>query len=74
MQPSRCCISFIALVLLKTGMVHHPPGPNGEMPVTIDYNQVGFGFLNSVWLVPLDRCSMFDCGPLILDDVTSLYP
>jgi hypothetical protein len=40
MEPSRCCISSIALVLLKTGIVHHPPGPNGERPVTIDYSQM----------------------------------
>lgn len=40
MEPSRCCISSIALVLLKTGIVHHPPGPTGEKQVTIDYNQM----------------------------------
>ncbi|KAI0942596.1 hypothetical protein AcW1_003183 [Taiwanofungus camphoratus] len=40
MEPSRCCISSIALVLLKTGIVHHPPGPTGERQVTIDYNQM----------------------------------
>jgi hypothetical protein len=40
MEPSRCCISSIALVLLKTGIVHHPPGQNGERPVTVDYNQM----------------------------------
>lgn len=39
-EPSRCCISSIALVLLKTGIMHHPPGPTGERPVTIDYNQM----------------------------------
>ena len=40
MEPSRCCISSIALVLLKTGIMHHPPGPTGERQVTIDYNQM----------------------------------
>jgi hypothetical protein len=40
LEPSRCCISSIALVLLKTGIIHHPPGPNGEKPVTVDYNQM----------------------------------
>jgi len=40
MEPSRCCISSIALVLLKTGIVHHPAGPNGDKPVTVDYNQM----------------------------------
>jgi hypothetical protein len=40
MEPSRCCISSIALVLLKTGIVHHPAAPNGDKPVTVDYNQM----------------------------------
>lgn len=40
MEPSRCCISSIALVLLKTGIVHHPPAPSADHPVTIDYNQM----------------------------------
>jgi hypothetical protein len=39
LEPSRCCISSIALVLLKTGIVHHP-GASGEKQVTIDYNQM----------------------------------
>lgn len=37
LEPSRCCISSIALVLLKTGIIHHP---NGEKPVEIDYSQM----------------------------------
>ena len=40
MEPSRCCISSIALVLLKTGIVHQL-GPNGEKQVSIDYAQMG---------------------------------
>jgi hypothetical protein len=39
LEPSRCCISSIALVLLKTGIVHHPAA-SGEKQVTIDYNQM----------------------------------
>jgi hypothetical protein len=39
LEPSRCCISSIALVLLKTGIVHHPSA-SGEKQVTIDYNQM----------------------------------
>lgn len=38
MEPSRCCISSIALVLLKTGIQHHP---GTDRPVTIDYSQMG---------------------------------
>src|SRR5260221_13356605 len=38
-EPSRCCISSIALVLLKTGIFHHPAA-SGEKQVTIDYNQM----------------------------------
>jgi hypothetical protein len=34
LEPSRCCISSIALVLLKTGIMHNTG------PVTIDYNQM----------------------------------
>jgi len=33
-------LHLINLVLLKTGIVHHPPGQNGEWPVTIDHNQM----------------------------------
>lgn len=40
MEPSRCCISSIALVLLKTGIVHRSPGQTDERPVTIDHNQM----------------------------------
>ncbi len=39
LEPSRCCISSIALVLLKTGIVHHPGAPVDKQ-VTIDYNQM----------------------------------
>lgn len=37
LEPSRCCISSIALVLLKTGIVHHP---GGTKPVEVDYQQM----------------------------------
>lgn len=40
MEPSRCCISSIALVLLKTGIIHST-GATGEKQVTIDYAQMG---------------------------------
>ena len=40
MEPNRCCVSSIALVLLKTGIVHHPPNAGGERQVTIDHNQM----------------------------------
>lgn len=38
-EPNRCCISSIALVLLQTGIYHHPAA-SGEKQVTIDYNQM----------------------------------
>jgi hypothetical protein len=38
LEPSRCCISSIALVLLKTGITHNPP--NSERPVDVDYHQM----------------------------------
>jgi hypothetical protein len=37
LEPSRCCISSIALVLLKTGIIHHL---NGEKPAEIDAAQM----------------------------------
>ena len=37
LEPSRCCISSIALVLLKTGIVHYS---NGEKAVEIDSTQM----------------------------------
>ncbi|KZT02000.1 uncharacterized protein LAESUDRAFT_706836 [Laetiporus sulphureus 93-53] len=57
MEPSRCCISSIALVLLKTGIVHHPPGPNGERQVTVDYNQMTTAQkLLLFWRKPARKC------------------
>ncbi|KAG9313867.1 hypothetical protein JVU11DRAFT_4635 [Chiua virens] len=56
-EPSRCCISSIALVLLKTGIAHHPPAPNGERPVTIDYNQMATAQkLLLFWRKPARKC------------------
>ncbi|EGN93761.1 hypothetical protein SERLA73DRAFT_189526 [Serpula lacrymans var. lacrymans S7.3] len=56
-EPSRCCISSIALVLLKTGIIHHPAGPNGERPVTIDYNQMATAQkLLLFWRKPARKC------------------
>jgi hypothetical protein len=40
MEPSRCCISSIALVLLKTGITHTPSPTGGDAQVTIDYEQM----------------------------------
>jgi len=57
MEPSRCCISSIALVLLKTGIVHHPPAPSSETPVTIDYNQMATAQkLLLFWRKPARKC------------------
>ena len=39
-EPNGCCVSSIALLLLKTGIVHHPYNAAGERRVTIDYNQM----------------------------------
>ncbi|KAL0951985.1 hypothetical protein HGRIS_008638 [Hohenbuehelia grisea] len=57
LEPSRCCISSIALVLLKTGIIHHPTGSNGERPVTIDYNQMATAQkLLLFWRKPARKC------------------
>lgn len=54
LEPSRCCISSIALVLLKTGIIHHP---NGEKPVEIDYAQMATAQkLLLFWRKPARKC------------------
>ncbi|KAI9439209.1 phosphatase activator [Lactarius indigo] len=54
-EPSRCCISSIALVLLKTG-IHHP-ATSGEKQVTIDYNQMATAQkLLLFWRKPARKC------------------
>ena len=40
LEPSRCCISSIALVLLKTGIVHNGPPYLTDPPVTVDVAQM----------------------------------
>ncbi|KAF9056077.1 phosphatase activator [Panaeolus papilionaceus] len=54
LEPSRCCISSIALVLLKTGIIHHP---NGDKPVEIDASQMGTAQkLLLFWRKPARKC------------------
>ncbi|KAG7451750.1 phosphatase activator [Guyanagaster necrorhizus] len=54
LEPSRCCISSIALVLLKTGIQHHP---NSETPVDIDYHQMATAQkLLLFWRKPARKC------------------
>jgi len=54
LEPSRCCISSIALVLLKTGIIHHS---NGEKPVEIDSAQMGTAQkLLLFWRKPARKC------------------
>ncbi|KIM88876.1 hypothetical protein PILCRDRAFT_813873 [Piloderma croceum F 1598] len=51
LEPSRCCISSIALVLLKTGIMHN------SGPVTIDYNQMATAQkLLLFWRKPARKC------------------
>jgi hypothetical protein len=58
LEPSRCCISSIALVLLKTGIIHHATGTNGDKTVTIDYNQMATAQkLLLFWRKPAVRAS-----------------
>jgi len=58
LEPSRCCISSIALVLLKTGIIHHPDPSNEEkQTVTIDYVQMGTAQkLLLFWRKPARKC------------------
>ncbi|TCD61983.1 hypothetical protein EIP91_007647 [Steccherinum ochraceum] len=54
MEPNRCCISSIALVLLKTGIQHHV---GSDRPVTIDYTQMGTAQkLLLFWRKPARKC------------------
>ncbi|KAF5352856.1 hypothetical protein D9756_006120 [Leucocoprinus leucothites] len=54
LEPMRCCISSIALVLLKTGIMHHP---NGERPVEVDYTQMTTAQkLLLFWRKPARKC------------------
>ncbi|KAI0324857.1 hypothetical protein GY45DRAFT_1438809 [Cubamyces sp. BRFM 1775] len=56
MEPSRCCISSIALVLLKTGIVH-TTSPSGERQVTVDYSQMATAQkLLLFWRKPARKC------------------
>ena len=60
MEPNRCCVSSIALVLLKTGILHHPPNAGGERQVTIDYNQMATAQkLLLFWRKPAVSYSLF---------------
>lgn len=57
LEPSRCCISSIALVLLKTGIIH---SENGEHPVEIDTAQMATAQkLLLFWRKPAVRCLVF---------------
>ena len=40
MEPNRCCVSSITLLLLKIGITHHPPNAGGAEQATVDYNQM----------------------------------
>lgn len=54
LEPSRCCISSIALVLLKTGIQHFP---NNEKPAEIDYTQMATAQkLLLFWRKPARKC------------------
>ncbi|EJD36149.1 phosphatase activator [Auricularia subglabra TFB-10046 SS5] len=59
LEPSRCCISSIALVLLKTGIVHPAePAPGQERgQVTVDYVQMSTAQkLLLFWRKPARKC------------------
>lgn len=61
LEPSRCCISSIALVLLKTGIVHHT---GGDKSVEVDGAQMSTAQkLLLFWRKPAVRCtSWMLCG------------
>ncbi|KAF9062802.1 hypothetical protein BDP27DRAFT_1368514 [Rhodocollybia butyracea] len=56
LEPSRCCISSIALVLLKPGIVHHAGGGDTK-PVEVDYQQMATAQkLLLFWRKPARKC------------------
>jgi len=56
-EPSRCCISSIALVLLKTGITHHPEAAEPQERVKIDYSQMSTAQkLLLFWRKPARKC------------------
>lgn len=64
LEPSRCCISSIALVLLKTGITHYPQSENKAADV--DYQQMSTAQkLLLFWRKPAVRhliLFIFACG------------
>ncbi|PAV14769.1 phosphatase activator [Pyrrhoderma noxium] len=57
LEPSRCCISSIALVLLKTGIVHNGPPYLTDPPVTVDVAQMATAQkLLLFWRKPARKC------------------
>jgi len=56
LEPSRCCISSIALVLLKTG-INHVVDANGDKRVNVDYTQMSTAQkLLLFWRKPARKC------------------
>jgi len=54
LEPSRCCISSIALVLLKTGIQHFP---GEDKPAEVDYAQMATAQkLLLFWRKPARKC------------------
>ncbi|KAG8942339.1 hypothetical protein FRC04_003791 [Tulasnella sp. 424] len=57
LEPNRCCISSIALVLLKTGITHANPSDPTPAGVTVDNNQMGTAQkLLLFWRKPARKC------------------
>ncbi|KAF8530015.1 hypothetical protein BU17DRAFT_35704 [Hysterangium stoloniferum] len=56
-EPSRCCISSIALVLLKTGITHNPDAAVREDRISMDYTQMSTAQkLLLFWRKPARKC------------------
>jgi len=57
LEPNRCCISSIALVLLKTGIVHTNPADPTPAGVSVDNTQMGTAQkLLLFWRKPARKC------------------
>ncbi|KAG8788574.1 hypothetical protein FRC20_008169 [Serendipita sp. 405] len=56
-EPNRCCLSSIALVQLKTGIIHEPPTDSSPTGVTVDQTQMTTAQkLLLFWRKPARKC------------------
>lgn len=63
-EPNRCCITSIALVLLKTGIGHPPPGSIPAVPTNPDGTKPGVT-VNAAQLATAQKLLLFWRKPAV---------